>query len=154
MFGRRVAVPRLHCWVGDPGARYSWSGLTLDPLPWPSALTDVRQRVEELSAHRFNATLVNQYRDGNDSVGWHSDDEKELGPAPVIASISLGVTRKFQLQHKRSRQIFNLPLQHGSLLLMAGPTQQHWRHRIPKEKNIPGARVNLTFRNVLGSQYC
>lgn len=149
MFGRRVAIPRLHCWLGDPGATYSWSGLTLEPLPWPAALLPMKQRVEMLSAHRFNAMLANHYRDGNDSVGWHSDDERELGPAPVIASVSLGTTRKFQLQHKRSRRVFNLPLQHGSLLVMAGDTQRHWRHQLPKEKAVRGARVNLTLRQVL-----
>lgn len=149
MFGRSVSIPRLHCWFGDPGTRYSWSGLTLDPLPWPATLMEVRRRAEGLSAHRFNAMLANQYRDGNDSVGWHSDDEKELGPAPVIASISLGVTRKFQLQHKRHRKTFNLPLEHGSLLVMAGSTQQYWRHQIPKEKKVLGCRVNLTLRNIL-----
>jgi len=149
MFGRQVAIPRLHCWFGDPGATYSWSGLRFDPLPWPVVLMPMRRRVEMLSGHAFNAMLANHYRDGHDSVGWHSDDEKELGPAPVIASVSLGVTRKFQLQHKRTRQLFNLPLEHGSLLVMAGNTQRFWRHQLPKEKKVPGARVNLTLRQVL-----
>jgi alkylated DNA repair dioxygenase AlkB len=149
IFGARQLVPRLVAWHGDPGARYTYSGTTHEPLPWFPALQRIRDRVQWLSGAHFNAVLLNLYRDGRDSMGWHSDDEPELGPSPVIASVSLGATRRFCLRHRRRKdQKVDLSLGHCSLLLMAGATQQHWLHAVPKTARPVGERINLTFRLV------
>jgi len=147
LFGRRVAVPRRVAWYGDPGASYTYSGTPHHPEPWTPALTCTRDRVQELTGARFNAVLLNLYRDGRDGMGWHADDEPELGPNPVIASVSLGATRRFCLRHRRRRDLrIDLPLAHGSLLLMSGATQHHWVHALPKTTAPVGERINLTFR--------
>lgn len=149
IYGRPVAVPRLTAWYGDPGASYTYSGLTMAPAPWTPALQEVRAAVEDAAGGHFNGVLANLYRDGSDSVGWHSDDESELGPAPVIASASFGATRTFQLRHKRARDLrHEVALTHGSVLMMRGPTQRHWRHQVPKTARVVGPRVNLTFRRI------
>jgi alkylated DNA repair dioxygenase AlkB len=149
LFGRRVAVPRRVAWYGDPGASYTYSGTPHLPEPWTPALTFTRERVQELTGARFNAVLLNLYRDGRDGMGWHADDEPELGPNPVIASVSLGATRRFCLRHRRRRDLrVDLPLAHGSLLLMSGATQHHWVHALPKTTAPVGERINLTFRRV------
>jgi alkylated DNA repair dioxygenase AlkB len=149
MFGRRVLVPRLVAWHGDPGTSYTYSGTLHQPLPWTSPLARIRDRVSELSCARFNAVLLNLYRDGRDGMGWHADDEAELGRDPVIASVSLGATRRFCLRHRRRRNLkLDLPLPHGSLLCMSGPTQHHWVHALPKTRAAVGERINLTFRLV------
>lgn len=147
---RLVPIPRLQCWYGDAGTQYSYSRLRLSPLPWTRELLLIKSRVESCSGHRFNAVLANYYRDGRDSVDWHSDDEPELGQEPVIASLSLGAVRCFELKHRTQRDLktLKLPLAHGSLLLMEGTTQQHWRHRVPKEPAIGQPRINLTFRQI------
>ncbi len=150
MFGKRTAVPRLTAWFGEPGAIYSYSGLTMDPLPWLPALLTIRTSVEKLAATSFNSVLVNLYRDGSDSMGWHSDDEKELGPEPVIASVSLGAARRFNLRRRDDTSIKqSTELAHGDVLIMAGPTQALWQHQIPKTSRTVGPRLNLTFRTVL-----
>ena len=154
MFGRTVPVPRLQSWHGDSGARYRYSGLLLEPLPWLPPLVEIRSL---LTARRpeilFNSVLVNLYRDGSDSMGWHSDDEPELGDEPEIASVSLGATRTFQFRHRsdRERPRIDLDLTDGSLLWMSGSTQREWQHALPKRRgmNAPGARINLTFRQIL-----
>ena len=149
MFGRRVLVPRLVAWHGDPGTSYTYSGTLHQPLPWTSPLARIRDRVSELSCARFNAVLLNLYRDGRDGMGWHADDETELGRDPVIASVSLGATRRFCLRHRKRRNLkLDLPLPHGSLLCMSGPTQHHWVHALPKTRAAVGERINLTFRLV------
>ncbi len=147
--GRAIKVPRLVCWYGEPGARYRYSGVDHEPLPWTESLRALRRRVEELCGGCFNSVLGNLYRDGGDSLGWHSDKEKELGPEPLIASLSFGAERRFELRHGKSREILNLPLGHGSLLLMGGVLQHHWRHRIPRMPGVREPRINLTFRAIL-----
>ena len=148
--GKRIPLPRLQSWYGDPGAHYRYSGLALEPLPWTLELLAAKQRIQTLTGQSFNSLLANHYRNGADSVGWHSDNEKELGERPVIASLSLGATRVFEMKHVggRNRRIVRIPLTHGSVLLMAGNTQQFWRHQLPKDSNVTAPRVNLTFRTV------
>ncbi len=149
MFGRRVPVPRRVAWHGDPGASYTYSGTEHHPLPWTPALERVRGRVTGLTGVHFNAVLLNLYRDGRDGMGWHADDEPELGCDPVIASVSLGATRRFCLRHRRRKDLrLDVPLAHGSLLLMSGATQHHWVHALPKTTVPVGERINLTFRRV------
>lgn len=150
---RTVAVPRLQAWYGDAGAFYAYSGLSFAPLPWLPALQAIRERAESIAQNTFNSVLANLYRDQHDSVGWHADDERELGPAPVIASVSLGATRRFQLQHKRKKHLkFEIALQHGDVLVMQGELQQHWMHQVPKEKFPVGERINLTYRSILNNR--
>lgn len=150
LFGREVDAPRLSCWIGDPGASYTYSRRRFEPLPWTPTLRLLRQRLEQACDARFNSVLANLYRDGHDSMGWHSDDEPELGPAPVIASLSLGALRRFRLRARRGdASTHQLPLSPGSLLYMGGATQQHYRHEIPKEGRGAGPRINLTFRWVV-----
>ncbi len=152
LFGRERLTPRLCAWYGDADARYGYSGQTLEPLPWAVPLAALRQRLEAALGLTFNSVLANLYRDGADSMGWHSDDEASLGPQPVIASLSLGATRRFVLRHRHRRdlQTLTLPLEHGALLVMAGATQHHWHHAVPKTHRPVGARINLTFRYVQG----
>lgn len=150
IFGKLRAVPRLLAWHGDADAHYRYSGLTHLPKPWTAELLQVRQRVEQLTGHRCNSVLLNLYRSGNDGMGWHADDEPELGRNPVIVSVSLGAVRRFRLKHRtRKDQSLTLPLGHGSLLLMSGTTQHHWVHALPKTATHVGERINLTFRQVL-----
>ncbi len=149
MYGKTLAVPRLTAWYGDPASTYTWSGIRNTPLPWTPLLMALKTRIEAVSGGRFNSVLLNLYRDGNDSVAWHSDDEPELGDSPVIASLSLGSERSFQLKRKNeSSAPIRIALPHGSLLLMSGATQAHWSHRIPKSTAATGPRINLTFRRV------
>ena len=148
--GREVASPRLSAWYGDPGAHYSYSGLSLEPRPWLPVIAELKARVEAACDAPFNSVLLNLYRDGVDSMGWHSDDERELGERPVIASLSLGATRRFRLRHRRRKELepVAISLESGSLLIMKGDTQRFWKHQIAKTKRVVAARVNLTFRNV------
>jgi alkylated DNA repair dioxygenase AlkB len=150
MFGREVDSPRLSCWIGDPGATYTYSRTRFEPRPWTPSLLSLRERVQSFCGVRFNSVLANLYRDGQDSMGWHSDDEPELGQRPVIASVSLGAERRFRLRRKLPRGMratpLGLPLAHGSLLCMAGDTQRHYQHDLPKMAGMTGARINLTFR--------
>ena len=150
LFGRAVMQPRLTAWYGDPGAVYGYSGLRLAPLPWTPALVELRTQVEAAAAARFNCVLLNLYRHGQDSMGWHADDEPELGAAPVIASLSLGATRRFRLRPRDAQcpphPPVTLELTSGSLLLMRGPTQQYWQHAVPKTARPTAPRLNLTFR--------
>ena len=149
IFGQRRLVPRLVAWHGDAGARYTYSGTDHDPEPWLPALERVRDRAAELTGAQYNAVLLNLYRDGRDGMGWHADDEPELGRNPVIASVSLGAERRFCLRHRRRKDLrLDLPLPHGSLLCMSGATQHHWLHALPKTQRPVGERINLTFRLV------
>lgn len=150
IFGRQVAIPRLQAWYGDSGLDYRYSGLTLRALPWPSILLELKQQIEVFSGYRFNAVLANLYRNGRDSVGWHADDEPELGINPVIASLSLGQPRPFQLRHRHDNQRkHQLELASGSLLLMSGALQHHWHHCLPKRPKLHQPRINLTFRRLI-----
>ncbi|WP_139924939.1 alpha-ketoglutarate-dependent dioxygenase AlkB [Hymenobacter sp. DG01] len=152
LFGREVMQPRLTAWHGDAGASYRYSGIQLQPEPWTPALLHLRRQVEAATGTTFNSVLLNLYRSGQDSMGWHADDEPELGPEPIIASVTLGATRNFRLkprdpQHTAHGPI-TLPLTAGSLLLMRGPTQRYWLHALPKTARPVGHRLNLTFRLV------
>ena len=148
--GKTVPVPRLQAWFGDSTSTYAYSGLHLEPLPWSSLLQGIRQRMETIAKHEFNSVLVNYYRNGSDSVAWHRDNEKELGPDPVIASLSFGATRRFDLKHRRGKfPLIHCALHHGSLLVMAHGLQENWLHRIPKQPEVNGPRINLTFRRIL-----
>ena len=153
MFGREVMQPRLTAWMGDPGAKYRYSGLSMEPAPWCASAQLIRSRVEAMTGLSFNSVLLNHYRHGNDSMGWHRDNEKELGSQPVIVSVSLGTERLFLLRRYRSKTDKKaLPLAHGSVLIMSGLLQQHWEHCLPKvRKSLAmsvGPRINLTFRRV------
>jgi len=149
VYGKPYLQPRLSAWHGD--LSYSYSGIRLEPLPWTPILRQLRRQVETLTGGEFNSVLLNYYRDGNDSMGMHSDDERELGNQPAIASLSLGETRDFVLKHRFRKDLktFKLPLAAGSLLLMQGDTQQYWRHGINKLRRPCGARINLTFRKII-----
>lgn len=154
IYGRSIPIPRLNAWYGDPGLDYTYSGIPMDPEPWTELLARIRDRVQEAARASFTSVLINLYRDGRDSVAWHADDEPELGQDPVIASLSLGAEREFQMRHRNFREsglpLFRLNLTPGSLLLMRGSTQRCWQHRIPKRtgRNAPGPRINLTFRKI------
>jgi alkylated DNA repair dioxygenase AlkB len=140
-------VPRLVAWHGDPGAVYTYSGTAHEPRPWTDDLRSVRERLQRLTGHRYNSVLLNLYRDGRDGMGWHADDEPELGPAPAIASLSLGATRRFRLRHRGQRELgCAVDLAHGDLLLMAGGTQSAYLHALPKTARLVGERINLTWR--------
>jgi alkylated DNA repair dioxygenase AlkB len=153
IMGRSVPQPRLSAWVGDPGTAYTYSGVRNEPAPWPEALSALRQRVCEHVGEPFNSVLCNLYRDGNDSMGFHADAERELGPQPVIASLSLGAVRRFQLRHRRdAHDRLDLELPGGSLLIMRGALQQHYRHAVPKQRAIAAARINLTFRRIISDE--
>jgi len=151
MWGRRALQPRLTAWYGDAGASYAYSGIQLHPLPWTPILLDIKARIEETVGSTFNSVLLNYYRDNRDSIGFHSDDEPELGERPVIASLSLGEERMFILKHKRLKLVspVHLRLASGSLLLMKGDTQRCWRHGILKQSRSCGPRINLTFRGII-----
>jgi alkylated DNA repair dioxygenase AlkB len=151
LYGRRLLQPRLVAWFGDAAAVYSYSGLTLEPLPWHPVLRDLRRRIEAVTGHRFNAVLANAYRDGRDSMGWHADKEKGLGPQAVVASLSLGASRRFLLRPVRRRPgdqagSFELNLESGSLLLMKAGCQQRYQHAVPRTRRETGLRINLTYR--------
>jgi len=148
LFGKTHRVPRLSCWMADAGLAYSYSNMTMQPVAWLDCVQQLRTRIERDSGHHFNSVLLNYYRDGQDANGWHSDDEPELGPAPLIASLSLGAPRRFRLRHKSGRGSVGVTLGHGSLLLMAGATQRHWQHAVPKTRRPVAPRVNLTFRHI------
>lgn len=144
--GGWVDQPRLTAWQGDEGAVYIYSGIRNIPQPWTRQVAELRDAISALCGVRFNSVLLNRYRMGTDSMGWHADHEPELGPEPVIASLSLGATRRFDLRHNATGVVRSFQLTSGSLLVMQGKTQAQWRHRVPKEPAVSGERVNLTFR--------
>lgn len=152
LFGREVAEPRLSCWLGDPGCAYTYSGQTRRPVPWTPGVSELKALVERACGARFNSALANLYRGGADGMGWHADDEPELGEQPVIASLSLGATRRFLLKRRDDASVQReLALAGGSLLVMSGRTQALWKHRVPKTRRPVGARINLTFRQIRGA---
>jgi alkylated DNA repair dioxygenase AlkB len=150
IYGKRYLQPRLVAWFGDEGVSYSYSGIKLAPNPWTELLSTLKEEVERLTGHRFNSVLLNYYRDEKDSMGFHSDDERELGNSPIIASLSFGEVRTLIFKPKLNKGLksVKLPLESGSLLLMQGETQKNWVHGIEKEKKPCGPRVNLTFRKI------
>lgn len=147
LFGREVAAPRLSCWIGDPDATYVYSRARFEPLAWTPTVAALRDDLAARFGLRFNSVLANLYRDGRDSVGWHSDDEPELGPEPVIASLSFGAVRTFRLRTRATHtSALSLDLAHGSMLVMAGATQRRYQHALPKRAGVDAPRINLTFR--------
>jgi alkylated DNA repair dioxygenase AlkB len=149
VYGKSVPIPRLNAWYGDPGCRYTYSNAELEPIPWLPELMVINQRLSASLGCCFNTVLVNYYRNGNDSVAWHSDDEVELGSNPVIASVSLGAERRFCMRHRYcDKTQKTIDLHHGSLLLMSGRMQHYWQHQIPKIPKLVNSRINLTFRRV------
>jgi len=151
LYGRLYPEPRLTAWHGDEGRIYSYSGLTLHPLAWTETLLQIKSRLDAVAGVTFNSVLLNLYRNGRDSNGWHQDNEPELGLNPVIASVSFGGTRRFQMRHKLRKDLpkVEIDLTHGSLLLMSGTTQHFWQHQIPKTAKPVEQRINLTFRVIL-----
>ena len=150
IFGREIDSPRLSCWIGDADAVYTYSRTRFEPRPWTPALAALRAAVMAYCGDVYNSVLCNLYRDGRDAMGWHSDSEPELGPAPAIASVSFGATRRFRLRHKRDPQRrLEIDLESGSLLRMAGATQANYRHDLPRAPRASDARINLTFRRIM-----
>ncbi|MEM7042079.1 MAG: alpha-ketoglutarate-dependent dioxygenase AlkB [Pseudomonadota bacterium] len=146
LFGRRLPAPRLTAWYGAHG--YSYSGIHHKPAALTPLLAELTSAMEDLAGSSFNSVLVNLYRSGSDSMGWHSDDESALGPEPAIASLSLGAERLFHFRHREPRDKITVSLKHGSCLLMRGPCQACWQHQLPKTRRASGKRINLTFRRI------
>lgn len=155
LYGKAMRIPRLNAWYGDTDCTYTYSGASFTPLPWLSVLLEIKQLLEytlvdELKGQTFNSALVNCYRDGQDSVAWHSDDEPELGRKPLVASVSLGGGREFQLRYKRDKndKKYAMTLSDGDLLLMCGKTQRHWQHQIPKSTHFTEERISITYHRI------
>ncbi len=149
MFGKLTPIPRLQAWYGEPGCAYTYSNLRMEPLPFTPILAELRARCVALADTPLNCVLVNHYRDGHDSVALHADDEPELGPEPVIVSVSLGAVRRMQFRHQSEPTLrHDLDLPSGSVLVMRGTTQRFWKHAVPKTARTVGPRINLTFRHI------
>lgn len=148
IYGKQVKFPRLSAWYGEKEKTYSFSGKTYTPLVWNESLLAIKYKVEEFCNTSFNSVLLNLYRNGADSMGWHADNEQELGRNPTIASVNFGAARKFQLKHLMSKEKIEVVSEHGSLLIMKGKLQHYWQHQIPKTKLKVSERINLTFRKV------
>ncbi len=147
MYGKELPLPRLSAWYGDNNKPYTYSGITLNPLPWTDELLQIKEKIEDLAKVKFSSVLINRYRDGQDYVGWHTDAEKELGKNPIIGSVNFGATRKFQLRRiDDHKEKFEVELKHGTFLVMGGATQHFWQHQVPKTAHKIGERLNLTFR--------
>ena len=150
IFGKTLDQPRLTAYYGEDHPYYAYSNIKLQPIPFTPILLSIKNKIETLTSHQFNGVLLNYYRNGDDSMGWHADDEKELGTNPVIASLSFGASRTFQLHNRfqKSTPKQSIILNDASLLVMQGETQHFWKHQIPKQKN-KGPRINLTFRKII-----
>ncbi len=149
LFGKTHDIPRLTALYGNEDKPYTYSGITMSPNEWLPELLEIKDKIETIAETEFTTVLLNLYRTGLDSMGWHSDDEKELGINPVIASVSFGARRIFKLQHKIDKNLaIKIELTDGSLLLMQGQTQHHWRHSVPKTSKKIKPRINLTFRKI------
>lgn len=153
VYGRWVKVPRLMCWYGDEGASYRYSGVNHQPLPWTEPLLSAKHKIESHYNCLFNSVMANLYRNGSDSMGCHADDEKELGSKPLIASLSLGEQRLLKFRHQKSKEVLDVILSHGDLLLMAGDIQHYWKHELPKTKKQKSERINLTFRKIMVKRF-
>lgn len=149
LYGKTMPLPRLTAWYGDSGKSYTYAGIKSEPNEWNRGLLYLKQETERLAGVAFNSVLLNWYRDGEDYLNWHADDEKELGLNPVIGSVNFGETRDFLLRRNLdTSQKITLPLKHGTLLIMRGELQHHWQHSVPKRKRVNGSRFNLTFRRI------
>jgi len=149
IFGKTHQIPRLQAWYADNEIEYTYSGKKLQRHNWNNLLLEIKEKIENITSFKFNSVLANLYRDGNDSMGLHSDDEKELGNKPVIASLSLGETREIHFKHKNKKLNLIIPQVSGQLIVMHGKTQEYWKHEIKKTKKIKKPRINLTFRNII-----
>ena len=149
MFAKTIQTKRKVAWYGEPGLQYSYSNTVKHTSPWTAELLLLKHKIEELTKQSFNSCLLNLYHDGEEGMGWHSDNEPELGTKPVIASLSFGASRKFQFRHNKTKKQISLMLNNGTLLLMKGETQTHWKHQVPKMKAVRTARINLTFRTIV-----
>lgn len=149
VFGQSHKIPRLQAWQSDPNITYQYSGKILQPEPWHPAILNIKQRLEQISGKRFNSVLINYYRTGDDKMGWHADNEPELGANPTVAAVSLGASRDIQFKSKAHPRATNVPLTPGSLLIMKAGMQRHFQHQIPARKRELQARISLTFRHVL-----
>lgn len=148
MFGKHLTLRRLSAWYGEEPFEYTYSQVSRQALPWTKTLAEIKAEVEKISGESFNSCLLNFYHDGEDYMGWHSDDEPELDPNASVASVSLGAERKFAFKHRRSKETISVFLNDGSLLLMKPPTQVHWLHTLRKSKKVSEGRINLTFRKM------
>lgn len=152
MYGKQIPLPRLSSWHGDSDHPYTYSGITLQSLPWNAALDYLRDQLQQLTSIRFNSVLLNLYRDGQDHISWHTDDEPELGKNPIIASINFGESRRFLLRRcekeRQAHEKVEVLLSHGSVLVMQGETQHYWQHSVPKQAKVIKPRINLTFRHI------
>ena len=148
LFGKTHPIPRLEAFFGIDNQVYSYSGKTLETQSFTKELLEVKTLIEEISDEKLNCVLVNLYRDGKDSNGWHADNEPELGKNPVIASLSLGASRRFDLKHNTTKEKISIELNHGSLLIMKGEMQHYWKHQIAKTTKVSTPRINLTFRYI------
>ena len=149
IFGKTHQIPRLQAWYANNEVEYTYSGKKLQRHNWNNLLLEIKEKIENITSFKFNSVLANLYRDGNDSMGLHSDDEKELGKKPVIASLSLGETREIYFKHKNKKLNLIIPQASGQLIVMHGNTQEYWKHEIKKTKKIKKPRINLTFRNII-----
>jgi alkylated DNA repair dioxygenase AlkB len=149
IYGRHIVTARKVAWYGDIGYSYRYSGTSKTACAWTCELLELKELVQNQTNSTFNSCLLNLYRDGNEGMSWHSDDEKALGKDSTIASLSLGAERKFALRHKRTGETVSVVLEDGSLLLMKGATQTYWQHSLPKSKKITTPRINLTFRTIV-----
>ncbi|CAM3743304.1 alpha-ketoglutarate-dependent dioxygenase AlkB family protein [Polynucleobacter arcticus] len=149
MFGKLVTTSRKVAWVGDPDCSYTYSGVPKQPQNWTDELLQIKQKLEQVTGHTYNSCLLNLYHTGQEGMGWHSDDEKELDNSNPIASISLGARRKFAFRHKQDKTTNALFLENGSLLIMHPPIQEYWHHSLLKTKTVMSPRINLTFRKIL-----
>jgi len=149
IFGKHIVTKRKTAWYADDNFEYTYSNVTKKALTWTKELLELKKIVEKISKSTFNSCLLNLYHDGDEGMGWHSDDEKSLGENTTIASLSLGAERKFMMKHKQTKQKVSLTLENGSLLVMKGETQHHWQHSLPKSKKINKPRINLTFRTII-----
>ena len=149
MFGKLVTTARKVAWVGDPECRYTYSGILKEPQGWTKELLRMKHLLERRTGHAYNSCLLNLYHNGDEGMGWHSDDEKELDSTAPIASVSLGARRKFAFRHKQDKTTVPVFLEHGSLLVMYPPIQEHWHHSLLKTKTVTDPRINLTFRKIL-----
>lgn len=149
LYGKSIPLPRLTSWYGDPGRTYTYSGIKSEPNEWNEGLLHIRSKIEQYTGSKFNSVLLNWYRDGQDSLNWHSDDEKELGDNPIIASANFGESRDFLIRCKQDKsKVISVPLKHGTLLVMRGAMQHFWQHSIPKRSGVKRSRFNMTFRTI------
>jgi len=146
LYGKNIPLPRLTSWYGDLGKSYSYSGINSNPNEWNKGLLYIKQKIEEVAKIKFNSVLMNWYRDGEDYLNWHADDEKELGENPIVGSVNFGATRDFIIRTNDKTQKISIPLKHGTLLIMSGKLQHFWQHSVPKRKKVKDVRFNLTFR--------